>query len=215
MRIALFGGTFDPIHHGHLAVARAARDRMKLDAVHFIPADRPPHKLEWKITAYEHRFAMLDLALAEEKDFFPSRIEELPEGETPQPNFTIDTVKRFKEQMDEGAEVYLILGMDTFLQLETWREPAALSRECGFIVVSRPAFHSKDLDPYLMGLARAGIKIERSRIQLLDDVEVAVSATVIRQAAAAGGALEAFVPPAVAGYIREHRLYAAPGAQVS
>lgn len=207
MRIALFGGTFDPVHNGHLAVARAARQRLGLDAVHFIPADLPPHKLDQAITAYQHRFAMLDLALADEPGFLPSRIEELPEGGTPAPNFTIDTVRRFKEQTGEGAEIFLILGIDTFLQLATWRQPAELARESEFIVVSRPGFDMTALDTFLTKLGTMNIAIERGRLHLLEDVRVDVSATALRQAARQGEPLDAMVPAEVAAYIREHRLY--------
>ena len=139
MNIALFGGTFDPVHKGHLAVARAvmADPRFKLERIYFIPADWPPHKQQHEITPYIHRYAMLELALEQEAFFTVSEIEACTPGK-PQPNYSIDTVRRFRETLGAGDLLYFIVGADAFQQIRSWREPEALLLEARVIVVNRP-----------------------------------------------------------------------------
>src|SRR5215471_21591421 len=107
MRIALFGGTFDPVHLGHLAVARVAADRFKLDRVFFAPADIPPHKQRRTLTDFRHRFAMLALATAEDKRFVPSLLD----APTGQPNYSIETVLRLKKSLSKSDTLYFLIGM--------------------------------------------------------------------------------------------------------
>src|SRR4051794_29694970 len=113
--VALFGGTFDPIHKGHLAVAQAALEtpRFGLDTIYFVPADIPPHKQQRPITAYHHRYAMIELALREYPHFAPSRIED-PENSHGQPNYSVNTVRRFKKEHGLSSEdFYFIVGIDS------------------------------------------------------------------------------------------------------
>src|SRR5438309_2205926 len=119
MNVALFGGTFDPIHRGHLAIARAARERFALQRIYFVPADVPPHKLKQPITGFEHRYAMVALATAEEKDFVPSLLEAPPrysnllafrgrderEQSAPPANYSIHTVRRLKRELPKNARL--------------------------------------------------------------------------------------------------------------
>src|ERR1700727_1935244 len=126
MNIGLFGGTFDPIHRGHLALARAARDRCKLSRVLFVPANIPPHKQTQPLSAFTHRYAMIALATKEEKDFSPSLLEapeetessggsrkkNRAENEKEKPNYTIDTVKRLKQSFKKVDQLFLLIGID-------------------------------------------------------------------------------------------------------
>lgn len=163
MNIALFGGTFDPIHRGHLAIARAARQRFGLGTVYFVPADVPPHKQKTPISAFEHRYAMVALATVGEKGFVPSLLEAPPryqnvlpfrddaelherqESAHAGPSYSIDTVRRVKATLPKSARLFFLIGIDAFLEIATWREPEALLREVEFIVASRPGFSLADV----------------------------------------------------------------------
>src|SRR5215467_13868982 len=107
MKIALFGGTFDPVHRGHLAVARAAAKKFKLDLIYFAPADIPPHKQKRRLTDFRHRFAMLALATAGDKRFVPSLID----APTGKPNYSVDTVRRLKAQLGKRDQLFFLIGM--------------------------------------------------------------------------------------------------------
>ena len=145
MNVAIFGGTFDPVHRGHLAVARAAQRACKLGRIYFVPADVPPHKQRLPITPFHHRYAMLALALRGQKAFIPSLIESRDDGlgneagrREPRPNYTIDTVRRFRKLLPKGDRLFFLIGIDAFVDLPTWYKPAELAKEVEFIVVSRP-----------------------------------------------------------------------------
>jgi nicotinate-nucleotide adenylyltransferase len=235
MNMALFGGTFDPIHRGHLAIARAARRRFKLNAVYFVPADVPPHKQERSITAFEHRYAMVALATAEEERFIPSLLEAPPrygnvlpyrasDPQTqvrPDANYSIDTVRRLKQQLSKNARVFFLIGIDAFLDIATWSRPEALLTEVEFIVASRPGYALGDvvraLPERLHQRANAVTSTQAARrkllllpgatIHLLDGLNEKVSATQIREAAQGKGPLRRYVGAAVADYIRKQNLY--------
>src|SRR5580698_10377620 len=130
MNIGLFGGTFDPIHRGHLTLARAARERYNLSRILFVPADVPPHKQRQPLSAFAHRYAMIALATAQEKDFVPSLLE-APEdsyaggpgkGKTrlAKPNYTIDTVRRLKQSFKKADRLFLLTGIDAFDDIANW-----------------------------------------------------------------------------------------------
>jgi nicotinate-nucleotide adenylyltransferase len=202
MAIALLGGTFDPIHKGHLAIAQAALEdpRFHLEHIVFMPADIPPHKQKTPITPYADRFAMLQLALKGYPRFELSRIED-PAETKGEPNYSINTIRRIKSERGLSTdELYFIVGVDSFLQIDTWREPQAIMSECRLIVANRPGFEIEMLDSLLQSAANADIS-------LLETVSVDVSSTDIRAAVASGEPLEKYVPPAVADYIGKHKLY--------
>src|SRR5437763_8903147 len=129
MNVALFGGTFDPIHRGHLAIARAARARFALQQVFFVPADVPPHKQKQPVTAFEHRYAMVALAIGGEKRFVPSLLEAPPrhskvlafrsaaEREHAPANYSIHTVRRLKRELPKNAQLFFLIGIDAFLEI--------------------------------------------------------------------------------------------------
>ncbi len=225
MNIALFGGTFDPVHRGHLAVAKAAQQRFELHQVLFVPAAVSPLKQHQPLVPLLHRFAMLALATAGEKHFLPSLLE-APEslgGAAPAgPSYTIDTVRRFKRTLKKSDRLFFLIGIDAFLDIGLWREPEALLREVEFIVASRPGFSLADIARALPEGLRPKTEVERAlkhqpaqgdiilpgaTIHLLEEVHERVSATQVRAGAARGRGLANLVGPAVAEYITKMHLY--------
>jgi nicotinate-nucleotide adenylyltransferase len=164
MKIGLFGGTFDPIHRGHLALARAAAERCDLSRILFVPANIPPHKQRQPLSAFPHRYAMIALATAQEKAFAPSLLE-APEEPDPRklelrkedprkendksraakPNYTFDTVKRLKQSFKKADRLFLLIGIDAFEDIAKWHQTEALFRECEFVVASRPGYSLADV----------------------------------------------------------------------
>jgi nicotinate-nucleotide adenylyltransferase len=224
MNIALFGGTFDPIHRGHIAVAQAAQQRFGLKQIYFVPANIPPHKQGRAVATYYDRFAMVALATAGEKSFISSPLEapEMAEG----PSYSINTVRRLRQRLKRSDRLFFLVGIDAFLGIATWREPEHLLRECEFIVAARPGFSLADVAnalpqgirpaahvtrPFQHQPAVGDIVLGQTTIHLLEEVHERVSATQVRQAAARARHLEKLVPPAVADYIRKTHLYK-PGA---
>src|ERR1051325_8977011 len=127
MNIGLFGGTFDPVHRGHMAVARAALERCKLHRIHFAVANVPPHKQRQPHTPFMHRFAMMALATVSEKAFVPSLLEAPAEriaakSTTAQPNYTIDTVRQLKQSFKKSDKLFFLIGMDAFCDIAKWHE---------------------------------------------------------------------------------------------
>jgi nicotinate-nucleotide adenylyltransferase len=235
MNIGLFGGTFDPVHRGHVALARAALQQCKLHRVYFVPANIPPHKQRQPLSPFVHRFAMLALATSEEKAFVPSLLEAPEEGATPirinartekdrqeKPNYTIDTVRRLKQSCKASDKLFLLIGMDAFADIAKWHQAEALFRECEFVVASRPGYSLADVAnalpeslrprpevtrPFHKQPATGDLVLPGVTIHLLADLHQPASATAIRQAAAAGKALGRFVDAPVAEYIRKMGLY--------
>jgi len=221
MNIALFGGTFDPIHRGHLNVARAAAERFKLKEVWFVPADIPPHKQKAPVTSYFHRYSMVALALVGEPDFLPSLLE-APDPEAHverRPSFSIDTVRRVKAGLRKSDRLYFLIGIDAFREIGTWYKSEELLGECDFIVAARPGYSLKDVvrslpkalrpSPAAMRNQKAAglLELPGVRLHLLPDTHEDVSATQIRAARKRGTALKKLVPDSVAEYIRKEALY--------
>ncbi|HVA95404.1 MAG TPA: nicotinate-nucleotide adenylyltransferase [Candidatus Dormibacteraeota bacterium] len=219
-RIALFGGTFDPIHIGHLAVARAAERRFHLDEIHFIPTGRPPHKRRRGMASYADRYAMVALACADHPRFIPSLAESGADHSGRETYYSVDTIRHFKQKFHGAdAHLYFLLGADSFLDIPTWKDYETLLGLCDFIVASRPGFHSNALrlviPPELF--ARPGsadapldpraIALRRTTIYLLDTVSSHVSATEVRHRLDANQSIHGLVPPRVEEYITKQALY--------
>ena len=196
--LGIMGGTFDPIHLGHLVAAEEARLRFGLERVIFMPNGEPPHKREYEVTSAEHRYAMTVLAVAGNPCFEASRLEVEREG----PSYTVDTMRLFREQMGAEARVYFITGADAMLETLTWREPEEIARLCEFIAVARPGYSTERL-------AEALPPDIFRQVHVLDVPGVAVSSSDLRARAGAGESLRYLVPPAVAHYIETYHLYAA------
>jgi len=206
LRIALFGGTFDPIHNGHLAVARAARRRFRLDSVLFVPCGRPPHKDRPGLSDFLHRFTMTALACAGERGFVPSLLEAGPDLRGRRRSYSIDTVRRARRLYGRHAQIFFLLGADAFLYLPTWKNFRQLARLCDFIVAARPGFDRRRADR-VVAAVRAARSNGRPGVFYLDTVRARVSATAIRRAARRGRVLAGQVPAAVADYIGKMGLY--------
>jgi nicotinate-nucleotide adenylyltransferase len=231
MRIGLFGGTFDPIHRGHIALAQAARAQFGLARVLFAPSHIPPHKQKQPLSAFAHRYAMVALATADEKAFVPSLLE--APGESLQPakpgaraippaNYTIDTLRRLKQSLKKIDQIFFLIGIDAFRDIANWHQAEALFAECEFIVASRPGYSLADVanslpeklrpaahvtKPFEKQPAKGDLVLKGVTIHVLDGVHQAISATAIREAVAAGKSLGKFVDPAVADYIKKADLY--------
>ena len=155
MNVALFGGTFDPIHRGHLAVAKAAQREYGIKQVLFVPSGAPPHKSGQTLTPFIHRYAMVAMATAGEEGLVASLLES-PEALGDNPAYSIDTVRRVRAGLKRNDRLFFIIGIDAFLDLAKWREPVALLRETEFIVASRPGYSLGDIgDALPAGLASA------------------------------------------------------------
>jgi nicotinate-nucleotide adenylyltransferase len=222
-RIALFGGSFDPIHTGHLAVARAAQRRFHLDEVHFIPSGKPPHKPRHHLAPFPHRFAMVTLACTEHPRFVPSLAEAGADLAGHETFFTIDTVKAFRAKYRRKSDqLYFIMGADSFLDIPTWNDYEILLQACNFIVASRPGFRLDALKsvipPELLARPRAAdahpepraIELSRTVIYLLDTVESHVSATEVRLRVGKRQLIHGLVPARVEEYICKQNLYRHP-----
>ena len=225
-RIAIFGGSFDPIHNGHLAVARAADRRFNFDEMHFIPASRPPHKLKLHLAPFPHRFAMVSLACAEHPHFVPSLAEAGEDFSGTQMQYSVDTVRYFRHAYHgAGDRIFFMIGADAFLDIPMWKEYESLLGLCDFVVANRPGIRAEALrlviPPDLM--ARPDIKkngesetahpsqvvahLRRTNIYLLENVASEVSATDIRKRANRGQSIHGLVSARVEEYILKQGLY--------
>jgi nicotinate-nucleotide adenylyltransferase len=189
MRLAIFGGTFDPVHAAHLAVARAAVERFSLDRALFVPAGRPPHKFGVTHAPYEARVRMVELACAGEPRFEASRLEEGAAR-----SYSIDTIERVQARIAPSDELFFIIGADAFAEIRTWYRWMDVARAVVFLVVSRPG-HVYEAPP--------GVRMER-----LDGLDMRVSSSEIREALAAGRK-PVGAPEPVLDYIFRHGLYGA------
>ena len=229
MNVGLFGGTFDPVHRGHIAVARAAAKRFQLKQIHFVPSSVPPHRIGRPLSPYHHRFAMVTLATQQDKDFLPSSLEAPPEpgvlafsAGRPGFSYSIDTVRALQLQLGKNDKLFFLIGIDAFMDIGKWHEAETLLKEIDFIVASRPGYSLADVGQALPETLRppenvikafrkakaAGtLALGNTTIHLLPDVKVPISATQVRAAAERGRPLGKFVDPAVADYIRKTRLY--------
>jgi nicotinate-nucleotide adenylyltransferase len=192
VKLGIFGGTFDPVHRGHIAVAAAAAERFGLGRVLLIPSGSPPHKLTPAGAPYEDRYRMVELACADEARLEPSRLE-APDGD-PEPDYSIDTIERVRAGLAPGDELFFILGADAFAEITLWRRWQEVMRLVEFIVVSRPG-------------ADTGQAPAEARVHWLDDVHVPASSTEIREQLRNGEGVGDRLPPAVLNYVREHGLY--------
>lgn len=140
-RIGLFGGTFNPVHIGHLRIASEIRERLSLDLVIFIPTGNPPHKAMTEVIAPEHRLRMVELAIAPFSFFKGSSIESERKGLS----YSIDTVSALKKEMGDSAEFFFIIGIDAFLEINTWKKADELLTMCNFVVIPRPGHRFSEL----------------------------------------------------------------------
>ena len=203
MRIGLFGGTFDPPHRGHLAVANAVRERFALDRVLLAPAAVQPLKPDGAHASFADRLYMVQLLCEHQPGLEASAIDGPQPGGAP--NYTIETLKRLEATLPPASEISFIVGADAFLGLPNWKNPEDLLREARWIIVSRPGFDLRSLNTMLdaMRLSPA----QRTRVQTLDDFANPVSATEVRERLHDRDQAASLVPPQVLEYIHAHHLY--------
>ena len=208
VRLGWLGGTFDPIHDGHLDVARAARRALTLSEVHLVPARVPPHRAAPHASA-AHRLAMVTLVAALHDWLRVSTIE-LDSGD---PSYTADTLDRLAASGVDLRTLHVITGADAFAGILTWKRAMQLLDRCHFVVVSRPGHPAPALRRALPGLAsrmidpNGCVPSAQPSIFLVDAPTAPVSSTEVRARAATGHSLEGLVPPTVATYIEQHGLY--------
>ncbi len=198
MNIGVLGGTFDPIHVGHLILAEEVRARLNLAEILFVPAGQPWLKVDSPISRAEHRAEMVRLAIADKPYFKLSTIEIERAG----PTYTVDTIAELKVQLGVGDELFFILGWDNLAELPRWRQPSRLISMCHLVAVPRPDYPLPDLkalEAIIPGLSQ--------RVTLMDKPEVDISATEIRNRVARGLSICHLVPEPVDEYIRQHKLY--------
>jgi nicotinate-nucleotide adenylyltransferase len=199
-KIALFGGTFDPIHLGHTKVANTAAEFTNVQAVIFIPAKRSALKPLPKVSD-QHRINMINLAIDDFKNFHVSDCELKRES----PSFTLETVKEIKKQLRRNTEIYWLLGSDTIEELPRWFGVLDLIDECNLTCMYRAGFEPPDFTKYEQLLGRH--RVQKLHDNIVQTPLVDISSTEIRQRCAAGQDLAGLVHPAVAEYIQRHKLY--------
>ena len=210
MRVGILGGTFDPVHVGHLIIAEEALSRLALDQVLFIPAGQPWLKADQALSPAEHRLKMVELAIASNPRLSVSRIE----VDRPGPTYTVDTLERLKRDLGEDVQLYFILGLDALEQFHRWEQPARIIELCQLAIASRPGFqNSRILDEQLGRYPNLGSKVNFVAAPVMD-----ISGSSIRQRASEGRSIKYRVPEAVERYIKQQGLYYTLGstqAQVS
>jgi nicotinate-nucleotide adenylyltransferase len=196
VNVGILGGTFDPIHIGHLVVAEEARIKLGFDEVLFVPAGRPWLKLDRNITPAVHRVEMVRRAIADNPHFKLSTLE----VERPGPSYSVDTLTMLKKQMGSEASLFFVLGRDTLAELPLWKEPKKLVQLCRLVVA--PRLGSKDLKHL-----KTEIPGLLDKVIQLDMPVIGISSSEIRQRIAQGLAIRYLVPAAVEKYITEHKIY--------
>ena len=217
-RIAIYGGTFDPVHLGHLEIARRVLQLFAIDEFLFVPARVAPHKLDRKVSSSLHRYAMLALATRTDPRLCISTIE----LDDPERRYTVDTLFNFRIRLAESGDLFFVMGADSWEEITTWREWQRLMTLANLIVVTRPGYEVATehvgAETALSVIDVRGSTAEHSfrvvvpgapKIFITDAVMIDVSATEVRQAARAnrGKDLDKLVPPDVADYIRKYKLY--------
>jgi nicotinate-nucleotide adenylyltransferase len=200
MRLGLFGGTFDPVHVGHLVLAEQCREQCGLDQVWFIPSGQPPHKRQAPLTPGRMRQEMLEFAIAGHADFAVSDIELDRTG----PSYTVETLQQLHEE-DAGRELFFLMGADSLADLAGWREPERIAELATIVAVNRG---DRPLPDPAALVHLVGERIAR-RVQFVTMPGIDLSASDIRRRARDGRSLRYLVPRPVEIYIQEHRLYRA------
>lgn len=191
------GGTFDPVHYGHLVIAEEARSRFSLERVIWIPAGDPPHKKGYAVTPQEHRYAMVVLATASNPHFQVSRLELERQG----PSYTYDTLLSFREELPD-TELHFITGADAILEILTWYRHVEVIRMASFIAVTRPGYDLGRLSSVLP-------EEYLPQIHTLNVPGVDISSTDVRRRLRSGEPIRYLLPEAVETYVRKYRLYGA------
>ena len=197
MRFGVLGGTFDPIHYGHLIIAEEALVRLQLNRVLFVPAKNPPHKLAQMYSPSEHRLRMVELAIASNPAFALSEVD----LNRPGPSYTADTLAILQEQLGPTAELYFIMGLDSLANIVTWHEPEQVLARAQFAVAARPGYRAdlQTLEAQLPGIM--------ARTHILPTPKIGIASHELQQRVRQGLPIRYQVPDSVEAYIHEHGLY--------
>jgi len=198
MNMGVMGGTFDPVHNGHLAVAEEARSQLDLAVILFVPAGQPWLKMDSPVSPAEYRVHMVRLAIAGKPHLKLSTME----IERPGPTYAVDTMAELQTQLGAENGLFFILGWDNLAEFPQWKEPSRLITMCHMVAVPRPGYSPPDLkalEARIPGLSQ--------RVILMDKPEIDISASEIRDRAAQGLSISHLVPEPVASYIKQHKLY--------
>lgn len=213
MKWGLFGGTFDPIHTGHLRCAQEILEGLNLNRIIFIPASQPPHKTDWDITPFYHRKKMMKLAMEGNPSFSISDTEDRKDEKS----YSVETIRHFLDNTTSNPELYFIMGQDAFHNIQTWKDWERLLLLCNFVVMTRPGYKVKDLHGILPQEFSGQFKFESAsgrfksptgfHIYFREVTLLAISSTDIRERAKKGQSIRYLVPDTVSHYISEQFLY--------
>lgn len=196
-RVGIFGGTFDPVHIGHLILAEEARFQLNLDRVYLVPAGAPPHKQNRELTPVGHRLMMVELATTDMPGLWVSRVD----ADRPGPHYANDTVQLLQQQIGEDTQLYFLMGMDSLRDLPGWRQPQWLIAQCILVVLTR---HDIVIDWEQLQTSLPGL---RERVILLDMPELEIASHVLRERIRNGAPISHQIPRLVETYIAKHGLY--------
>ncbi len=197
LRIGIFGGTFDPIHIGHLILAEEAWFQLGLDRVYLVPAGDPPHKQNRRLASVEHRIRMAQLATADSDYIRVSRVD----ADRPGPHYTADMVRLVRQRVDSQVELYFLMGTDSMDDLPNWSEAQWLVENCRLVALSR---HEVEIDWNRLNNALPGVQ---EKVIILDMPELEIASNIIQRRVRSGQPIRYQVPRLVERYIREHNLY--------
>ncbi len=201
-KIGIMGGTFNPIHNGHLVTAQEALSQFKLDKVIFIPTGNPPHKVDNEITDAEDRYIMTVIATSSNSRFFVSKMEIDRKGKS----YTIDTVRQLKGIYGKNSSLYFITGADAILEILTWKNTAEIISLCKFIAATRPGYNlerMEDLKKKVLGANEAS----SNKIYIMEIPALSISSTDIRNRVRSSRPIDYLLPKGVSNYILKHELY--------
>lgn len=199
--VGILGGTFDPIHYGHLRIAEGCRSQLGLDEVLFVPAGDPPHKQGRPISPAADRVAMVQLAIGDQPHFHLSRVD----VDRPGVSYSVETVALLRTELGPDARLFFIVGGDAVAELATWRDPDCLANLCQIVAVNRPGYPRVDLARLESCIPHASERVRQLAVPALD-----LAASDLRRRVAAGRSIVDMTPAAVIEYIVRHGLYRAP-----
>lgn len=198
-RIGIMGGTFDPIHFGHLVLAETVRETMKLDRILFIPTGDPPHKKDQNVTSAKERVEMVELAIEDNPDFYCSNMEVNREGFS----YTVDTLERLRENCGENCKLFFITGADAIIEILSWKNVERITDLCTFVAAARPGTGRKKLSNFLEDLPG----YLQNKIHVIQVPALQISSTDIRKKVEDDFTIRYLLPARVERYIKDHKLY--------
>lgn len=211
VRLGLLGGTFNPIHFGHLRAAEEVADFLQLQRLLFIPAARPPHKVTEAVTPFAVRLEMVRLAVAQHPLFEVSDIE----NQRPERSYSVDTIRLFRQKCEPAADIYFIVGLDAMLEIETWKSYQEIFNLCHLVVLDRPGYEFAAMAIILTNKIKCSYQAEKklfihpggNKIYFRPITRLDVSSTQIRRLTARGLSMRYLLPEKVRRYILENKLY--------